>query len=118
MRGFCHALVAGFQSGLADFVNSVPDCLKEDLQGRQPLLTVDDLATGDGAYIVLHLLEDHGAKEMSPDIGSGRGEHPVGEAGQVVPERIPIRFLGPHIRALEERNRVLLAISKTFEMGR
>src|SRR5688500_18772647 len=81
-------------------------CLQHQLQRRQPLLTVDDLAPWETECGVWRLLQDDSAQKVRCDRLASRIENAVSRPTNVVPERLPLVVLLPHVGSLEEWDRV------------
>jgi hypothetical protein len=82
--------------------------VKQQLQRRQPLLAIDHMSHGDEARRDPLLIEDDRPEEVRGDrqaaVRVGGGFHQLlGQRADVLPERVPLVFLGPHVRPLEER---------------
>ena len=84
--------------------------IQQKLQGRQTLLSVDDGALLKIARRGGKLLQDYGTKEMRCLRGIRRLQQACGDTLQVLPERLPLQFLVPHVRTLEERNQQTLRL--------
>lgn len=78
--------------------------IKQELQGRQPLLTVDDGPLLHVPGRARHLLQNNGAEEVGLVPISWSLEHPTRDAGEVLPQRLPLALLVPDIRPLEQRD--------------
>ncbi len=71
------------------------------MQGREPLLPIDDRSLLHLTRVFLNLLQDNCSKEMRMVLVEWSVEDPIGNAGHIIPERLPLYFLIPNIRALE-----------------
>ena len=78
--------------------------IQEQLQGRQPLLPVDDRSFLHRSRWILQLLEDDRAQEVRLMPGASIGEQPLRDAHDVAPQRLPLVVLVPDIRPLKQRN--------------
>jgi hypothetical protein len=75
----------------------------QQLQGRQPLLAIDDEPGLEGTRLVVLRLEHHSAQEMGGRTGEV-AETQLGHAAHVLPQRHPLVLLIPYVRTLEQRN--------------
>jgi hypothetical protein len=91
--------------------------IQEQLERRQPLLTVDDVANADEGRRIQLLIKNDRAKEMRCDSGSTetlqrRFKDSLGDVANVLPQRSPLIFPVPHIGTLEQRDHVANVVAK------
>ena len=78
--------------------------VQEQLQGGQPLLTVDDGSLLHLPGLPLNLLQHHCAEKVRMVLVRWSVEDPVRQAHYVVPEWLPLVLLVPYVRTLEQRD--------------
>ena len=76
----------------------------QQLQGRQPLLPVDDRPRLQRAHRVLQLLQHDGAKEVRLVLAARVCEETLRHAHDVLPQRLPLVLLVPDVGPLEQRD--------------
>lgn len=112
-----HAAVLGeprevvVEARLLRALHDIAEGSEQELQRRQALLPVDDLDGVDLPPVDLDLVEDHRPEEVVLDAVAARAprltvEDGLGASGDVLPERLPLLVLLPHVRALEKRHDV------------
>jgi hypothetical protein len=69
------------------------------------------------ARLLLNLLQDNCAEKMRMVLLEWSIEHPVRNAHDVIPKRLPLVLFVPHIRALEQRDHKPLGLHENH-LGR
>ena len=84
--------------------------IEQQLQCRQALLAVDDMPRGDVADLTLGLIDDDRSEEVRRRLLCSEARRDLqqllGDPANVLPQRVPLVLLVPHIRTLEQRDHV------------
>src|SRR5205807_613304 len=76
--------------------------IEEELNGREPLLAIDNRSLLHQPDRLLHLLHDYCSQEMWLVLIVRPLEQPVRHANDIFPEGLPLVLLVPDVRSLEK----------------
>ena len=76
--------------------------VQQELQRGQALLPVNNCALLHLAGLLLNLLEHHRTEKVWMMLVAGPDQNPIRDAHDVIPQRVPLVFLVPDIRPLEQ----------------